>query len=151
MKTIKTEQALSAYRMLSNAKYNMMEDSDKIKIFKITRAIKPIATAFDEAGKEAAEKMKFDGFDEQLRNAQLYEQAKKDNSEELPMTESDYKEFIKKLIEYNNLVKSTIKELGDKEETIDVELLNEDSLGKLMASNDWTMEQVMAISDIVCE
>lgn len=151
MKTINTEKALQAYNLLNVAKYNKMEDGEKIIVFKATRALKPIATAFEDASKDAIEKMKFEGFDEQLAKAREYEFKKKGGAEDLPISDEEYKDFITKLVEYDKLAKEAIKQLGDKEETIDVELLSEDSFAKLMSSNDWTMEQAMIVGDVVCE
>lgn len=151
MKTITTEKALLAYRLLNSSKYNSVDDSDKIKIFKITRALKPIANAYEEASKDAVEKMKFDNFEQDLTKAQEYERKKKAGDEDLPMSEDEYTAFVKKLFDYDKLVKDTRKELGNKEETIDVDLLTEDSFGKLMSCNDWTMEQAILVSDVVCE
>ena len=150
MKTINTEKALLVYKLLNNAKYTKLEDDDKIRIFKITRALKPIAIAYEETGKDAVDKMKFEGFDETLVKAQEYERIKKAGDGDTPLTDEEYSEFIKKLIDYDKLVKSTLKELGNKEQTIDVETLSEDAFGKLMTSNDWTMEQVITVSDVVC-
>lgn len=151
MKTINTENALQAYNLLNVAKYNKMDDTDKITIFKITRALKPIATTFEDASKDAIEKMKFEGFEDELAKAREYERKKKDGEEDLPISDDEYKAFIGKLIEYDKLAKEAIKQLGEKEETIDVEPLSEDSFAKLMSSNDWTMEQAMIVGDIVCE
>ena len=151
MKTINTEKALQAYSLLNAAKYNKMDDTEKIAVFKITRAIKPIATTFEDASKDAIEKMKFEGFEEQLAKAKEYERKKKEGSEDTPITDDEYKAFIIKLVEYDKLAKEAIKQLGDKEETIDVELLSEDSFAKLMSSNDWTMEQAIVVSEVVCK
>ena len=57
-KKVKTEQVLGAFNVLNTAKYAKMDDADKIKVWKIARALKPIATKFDEDSKDAAEKLK---------------------------------------------------------------------------------------------
>ena len=150
MKTINTDKALQAYNLLNTAKYNKMNDTDKITVFKATRKIKPVAVEYEEACKDAVEKMKFEGFDEQLTKAREYELKKKAGDDNLPITEEEYKEFIKKLVEYDKVVKDAIKQLGNKDVDIDIDLLTEDSFGTLMASNDWTMEQAMIVGDIVC-
>lgn len=150
MKTISTDKILQVYNLLNVAKYNKLEDADKIAIFKITRTIKPIATEYEDACKEVVEKMKFDGFETQLVDARNYERCKKSGDDNLPISDDDYKEFIKKLVEYEKVVKDAIKQLGDKEVDIDINTITEDSFGKLMASNDWTMEQALIVSDIVC-
>ena len=44
-----------------------------------------------------------------------------------------------------------MKEFAEKEVKVEYELLDEDGFGKLMASNDWTLEQAAFISDYICE
>ena len=74
---IETSKVVSAYNVLSTAKYGKLDDADKIKVWKIARALKPVATKFEEDNKDAAEKLKPEGFDEKLQNAQEYERVVK--------------------------------------------------------------------------
>jgi hypothetical protein len=134
-----------------------MEDGDKIKVWKITRALKPIATKFDEDSKDAAEKMKpkyEGGFDETLQKAQEYQRMIRDtkaDASKLPMGAAEYDAFIKEFKAYNDLVGKAVEEFAKKEVTINIELLSDDAFGKLMASNDWTFGQTTALSEIICE
>ena len=155
-KSIKTSEVLAAFNVLNSAKYGSMSDEDKIKVWKITRALKPIATKFDEDSKDAAEKMKpkmEGGFDETLLKAQEYEKMIKDpkaDMKKLPMGVAEYDAFIAKFKEYNKLVGKAIEEFAEKVVKIDIEPLNDDSFAKLMTSNEWTMGQVVTLSDIIC-
>ena len=151
-KTIKTSEVLNVYNILNTAKYGKMEDADKIKVWKITKALKPIATKFDEDSKDAAEKFKqdIDGFDEKLQKAQEYERLRGEKQPTIDiMTTADYEVFIKELRQYNETVSKAIQEYADKEVEIDFEPISEDAFGKLMASNEWTMAQVTTIDGIV--
>jgi len=151
-KKVKTEQVLGAYNVLNTAKYTKMDDADKIKVWKIARALKPIATKFDEDSKDAAEKLKPEGFDDDLRKAQEYERVTKDkeaDASKLEMGAAEYGEFIKKLKEMNKLVADALKEFANKEVDIDFEPISEDAFTKLMASNDWTMEQAVMIGELI--
>jgi hypothetical protein len=156
-KKIKTSEILAAYNTLNSAKYGSMEDADKIKVWKITRALKPVATKFDEDSKDAAEKMKpkDKDFDEKMQKAQEYERMIHDpkaDASKLPMGAAEYDEFIKKVWQpYNKLVNDTIKESANKEVKVSFEPLNDDAFGKLMSSNEWTMGQAVALSEIICE
>lgn len=154
MKNIKieTSKAVSAYNVLSTAKYCKLEDADKIKVWKIARALKPIATKFEEDNKDAAEKLKPEGFDEKLQNAQEYERVTRDSQNDaskLKMGAAEYEKFISELKSYNKLVGDAVKEYAEKECEISFEPLSEDAFGKLMASNDWTMEQVVQLGIII--
>jgi hypothetical protein len=149
---VKTEKVLGAFNVLNTAKYAKLDDADKIKVWKIARAMKPIATKFDEDSKDAAEKLKPEGFDENLRKAQDYERVTKDkeaDASKLEMGAAEYGEFIKKLKEMNKLVADALKEFANKEVDIDFEPISEDAFTKLMASNDWTMEQAVMIGELI--
>lgn len=50
---------------------------------------------------------------------------------------------------YNRLVADAVKEFADKEVEIEFEPLSEDAFGKLMASNEWTMEQTVEIGMLI--
>ena len=152
IKRVKTEKVLGAFNVLNTAKYAKMDDADKIKVWKIARALKPIATKFDEDSKDAAEKLKPEGFDDDLRKAQEYERVTKDkdaDASKLEMGAAEYGEFIKKLKEMNKLVADALKEFANKEVDIDFEPISEDAFTKLMASNDWTMEQAVMIGELI--
>ena len=151
-KKVKTEKVLGAFNVLNTAKYAKMDDADKIKVWKIARALKPVATKYDEDTKDAAEKLKPEGFDDDLRKAQEYERVTKDknaDASKLEMGAAEYGEFIKKLKEMNKLVADALKEFADKEVDIDFEPISEDAFTKLMASNDWTMEQAVMIGELI--
>ena len=152
-KTIKTEKVLAVWQVLGSAKYTKMEDADKIKVWKISRVLKPIAEKFDEESKDAAEKLKpTEDFSERLQNAQEYEHVSKDanaDATKLKMGAAEYGEFINELQNYNKLVSDAVNGFAEKEVEVEFEPINEDAFGKLMASNDWTFEQVMAINLIM--
>lgn len=151
--TIKTEKVLNAYRVLSTAKYGKMDDGDKIKVWKIARTLKPVADKFEDDSKDAAEKFKpSEDFSERLQKAQDYERMVKDGNADmtkLPMGAAEYGEFVKEFQKYNKLVGDAIKEFADKEVELEFEKLSEDAFGKLMASNEWTMEQAMEIGMLI--
>ena len=155
-KTISTEKVLLAYRVLSTAKYSKLDDADKIKSWKIARAMKPVATQFEDDSKDAAEKLKpsdYD-FDAMLQKAQEYEQMQRDPKADMtkaPMGPAEYADFIKKFQDYNKLVGDAVKEFADKKVEVDFEPLTEESFGKLMASNDWTVHQAMLLGEIIIE
>lgn len=154
MKTkITTEKVLNAYRIISGAKYTKMDDADKIKVWKIARALKPVADKFEDDSKDAADKMKpSEDFADKLQKAQEFERITKEkdfDASKLPMGVAEYNEFIKKFQDYNRLVGEAVKEFAEKEVEIEFEPLSEESFGKLMASNEWTMEQTVEIGMLI--
>lgn len=151
MKTkVTTEKILSVYNILKGASYQKMSDDDKIKLWKIARTMKPIATKFEDDSKDAAEKLKPEGLEVTLEKAKEYEQKKQKGDTDLPMTEAEYLGFINgDWAKFNNLLTKAIKEFADAEVELEFEPLNEDSFSKLIASNDWKMEQVMIVSEVI--
>ena len=151
MKTkVTTEKILSVYNILKGASYQKMSDDDKIKLWKIARTMKPIATKFEDDSKDAAEKLKPEGLEVTLEKAKEYEQKKQKGDTDLPMTEAEYLEFINgDWAKFNNLLTKAVKEFADAEVELEFEPLNEDSFSKLISSNDWKMEQVMIVSEVI--
>lgn len=151
-KTIKTEKALAAFRVLNTSKYTKMTDEDKIKVWKIARALKPVAEKFEDDSKDAAEKFKpTEDFAERLQKAQEFERMRNagEDMTDASMGAAEYDEFIKEFQKYNKTVADAVKEFADKEVELEFDVLTEEAFGKLMASNEWDMSQVMAISEIV--
>ena len=153
-KKMTTEKVQAAFYVLSSAKYGKLDDADKIKVWKIARAMKPIAEKFREDIEDAQQKMKpNDDFDQQLMKAQEYEREirKPDcDASKLPMGAAQYQEFLDEFKAYQKLVNDTIKDFAEKEVEVSFEPISEDAFGKLMASNDWTLEQVATLGDIIC-
>ena len=150
-KTVSTNGILEAYNILNTAKYTKLDDADKIRVWKIARTMKPIAMRFDEDSKDAVERLKPEGFDERLQKAQDYERVTKDknaDASELEMGAAEYNDFLRELRRYNGLVGEAVKEYAEKEVKLDFEPLTEDAFAKLMASNDWTIEQVTKLEII---
>ena len=153
--TLTTEKVLAAFNVLSSAKYSKLDDVDKIKVWKITRKLKPVAEKFDEESKDAAEKMKpSEDFDERLAKAQEYERTVKQtdfDAQNLPMGAAEYGKFIEEFKAYQKLVNDTVSEFAKKEVEVEIETISEDAFGKLMASNDWNMAQAVSLDEFVGE
>ena len=154
MKKVKitTEKALTVFNVLKGAAYQKLSDEDKVKVWKAYRALKPIATKFKEDNKDAAEKLKPEGMEATLEKAKEYEQKKQKGDTDLPMTEQEYREFINgDWAKFNQLLSKAVKEFADTEVEVEFEPINEDGFSKLMASNNWTMEQVLIVSEFITE
>jgi hypothetical protein len=154
-KILKTENVLAAYRVLGGAKYAKLSDEDKIKVFKICIALKPIATKYDEDSKDAAEKLKpFDDYDEKLAEAQEYDRVSRDknaDASQLKMGAAEFNAFVKEMNHYQDLIGKALKDEMEKEVEVEFEPISEDALLKLMNSNDWTVAQAMAVGEVAME
>ena len=68
-KTIKTERILEAFNILKGAKSTNLSTDERIKVWKISRVLAPIAEKMEADTKDAAEKFKpkDEDFDQKLR------------------------------------------------------------------------------------
>jgi hypothetical protein len=73
------------------------------------------------------------------------------NEENLPMSESEYNEFVELFKGYQTLVNQALEDIAKKEIALDFEPISEEAFGQLMASNDWTLEQVDALGEVIVE
>lgn len=141
---IKVNDVKNLYNILKNAKYSKLDDADKIKVWKITRVLKPIVDKYNEDIKDATESLiPYDGFITDYQKAQAYEKTKEG------MTEEEYRKFLVEWANYNKLINTTAKDLSEKEIKLEFDRLDEQGFSKLMSSNDWTMEQVMQLEIII--
>lgn len=154
-KKIKTSQILSAYNVLNSAKMGSMSEDDKVKAWRIACTLKPIATKFEEDSKDAAEKLKPQGedFTEKYQKAQEYERMVRTPNvdvDKLPMGVAEYSQFVNEvLIPYNKLVEKALEKFANKEVEVEFDPLSDEAFGKLIAANDWTMGQAVALSEII--
>lgn len=147
--TIKTEKVLKVYQILNTTKYGKLDDANKVKVWKIARKLKPVATKFDEDSKDAAEKLKpYEGFEDDLQKAQEYERLKGVNAK---MDIDEYQKFIAAFKAYQELVGKAVKEYADVEVEVEFDTISEDAFSKLMASNEWTLDQAVEIGEFITE
>ena len=150
---MKTIEITNIFAVLNEAKLTKMEDADKFKVIKALRAIKPIAKGYEDFVEEAKNKLKADDHDKMTEKARAWN---KDNQGkkvgELTQEEIDELNAINKYFsDYNSRVENCVKEEAEKEVELTFDKLNEEAFGKLVASNDWTCGQIMALSDAVAE
>ena len=153
-RTLKTEKVLAAYTVLGSAKYGKLSDDDKIKVFKICIALKPTATKYDEASKEAEMKLKPDGYDERLEKAREYDRVRRDkdaDASQLAMGPEEFNDFMREVNHYQDLVAKALDDEKNKEVEVEFDPIGEDALLKLMNSNDWTMAAAMAVSEVAMD
>lgn len=148
-KTLKTEDILNTYELLKNVDYQKLEDSDKVKVWKAVRQLKPVADQYEDAQQDAVKNLVPEDFTDNLHKAQAYEQQRAAGAKELPMTEKDYKAFIVEFQKYNKLLTDALQEQKDKEHEIEYEPLTEDALGLLVVSNNWSLPKSSVLDWLV--
>lgn len=153
--TIKTVEALNAYNVLNASTFGGLENADMVKAWHLVRALKPIATKYEEECKDALEKLKPNDkdFDEKLQKFHDYNNMVRNlkaDMKNLPMGPSEYENFRKNVWEpYQLRVNEALKASADKKNNLKVETISEEAFGKLMASNNWTGAQIMTVSELI--
>lgn len=150
---MKTEKVYAAYVVLSQAKYEKLSDEEKIKVWKIARALKPVAAKFEEDSKDAGEKLvPYPAFQEDLQKAEDYRAKIKNpklDAATLPMGAAEFDEFNKKFAKYQKTVNDALKEYAQKEVEVQFEPISEETFQKLMNSNDWNFGQVTTLGEVI--
>jgi hypothetical protein len=152
-KKTKAENVAQVYNILNAAKYSKLNDDERIALWKITRAMKPVALKLKDDIQDAAQHMKpSDDFDKRLALARQYEQAQRDGKEFDKLNKEDYDAFIHEWRNYSKLVDTAVKEFADEDVEINIEPITEETLSRLMASNEsWTMEKAVIVSDMIMQ
>lgn len=153
----KTVELHDAYMVLSAAKFTKLSDADKIKVWKIARALKPISQKYEDDNKSAAEtlKPKDCDFDATFAKVQEFERLMRSGGDisKSPIGAAEYNAFINDVWKpYNKLVADAIKPIGEAEVEVEIDPLSEEAFGMLMASNDnWVMATVVALAEIMTD
>ena len=145
--TIKTEEVLVLYNILNNSKYGKLDDADKVKVWKITRALKPIAKQFEDDSKDAAEKLKPSDYENFTDDLQKFYEYNQKNGVGCQMTLEEYQAFQPVYKKYQEQINKALKEYGEKEVAVEYDTITEDAFTKFMNSNDWNFAQAVAVGE----
>lgn len=145
---MKVKKIAEAYNVLSGAKINKCEDGEKVAVWKVCHAIKKVAEDYQEACKDATEKLNdIEDYESKMQKALEYESKKGENCE---MKADEYKAFVAEYDRVRKLVDSAVKEIVDADADLGAEGISEDAFGRLLASNpDWEMRQIEVVSDVI--
>ena len=133
---LRTEVISNAYLLIAKASYKDLSDADKVRLWKISRIIKPIAVEFIEDKADAMKNLMTPEFGEAFAKVRQYDENQKLGKEQ-SITYEDYKGYVDIVTKADNILEKTIGELADKEVTVVFEPLSEDALGKLITGNGW--------------
>lgn len=148
---MKTIEAVKAYKILKRAKLTKMDEADKLTVIKAMRALRPVAETYDKDTEEGRRALQDDRFEEMQQKAAKHNEAIQNKSQDGLLSFSELKELNDYFTKYEKSARELVKELDEKEITITIGRLNEDAFGKLVASNDMTGEDLMALSDVILE
>lgn len=135
---MKIKEIVNAYKVLGDAKVTKLEESEVIKIVKARKAMRTIAEDYEAFLKDVQEKFKPENWDTIQSKIQQWQR----EGENTTLTEQERIEINKVVIEYTRKVDSAVKEELEKEVSIDIDKLKEDSLTKLLIENDWELKKL---------
>ena len=145
MKKIKTIDGVAAYNFLKSATLGNMETSQKFNIIKNLRPLRKVAEAFDEFRQDAIERLKGEDVKEmEKRNLSMQKNGATPTPEEKLISDAVFETYEKE-------VNDCVREYAETEIEVDICPINEDTFGQLMSANEkWTIEQTMAVQDMLC-
>lgn len=144
---MKTNNVVSVFNLLNSAKINEVSTSGKIKIIKVVRALKPIATGFDELLNDAREKLQGENHEEMAEKAIRWQQ----EGDKVDLTDEEKIAVNMYFQEYGNRIDECVKEEAEREHELDFPKLTEEEFEGLISSNDWDVKTIMDIQDAICE
>lgn len=131
----KVNDIVTAYRLINPAKLTKMETSERFALILITRQLKKVATEFDDFFKEVQEKMKPEGFDA--------------IAEKVQGKQSLATEEVSAWNKYHRGINDSLKGELDKEIELDFEPLGKEAFEKFIESNDFSVNDILAIEDVI--
>ena len=134
-KTVKVNDAVTAFRLINPAKLTKMETAERFAVILATRQLKKVDADFQDLLKEAQEKLKPEGFDAIVEKVQ--------GKKELTASEQDA------LNKYNQDVSDCVKSELDKEVELDFAPLGKEAMERFVESNDFSVDQIIAIMDVI--
>lgn len=149
MKKLKTIEVVAAYNLLKTAKINKVStDADKFAIIKTTRALKKIAEDFESFKTDSIEALKGENHDEMVKLAQKWQKEEADKVE-VTLTAEEMQKVNAYFSKYNSDITDCIKEDSKKVHEIEAKEISEESFMQLVGSNDWNIEQIMSIENVL--
>ena len=143
---MKTIDIAKAHFILKEAKLTKMEDTDKFKVIEAMRELRPITEKYEADEKEAVDKLKDDKFKSMEEKAGKYRQAE-DKSKALSGTEiSEMNAYYEK---FYKTVDECLAPIRNKDVKLKFNKLTKESFGKLLESNDFTLDQIMQLDSVL--
>lgn len=129
---MKVKEIVSAYRILGDAKVNMLDESEISKIVKTRKMFRQIAEEFEAFLKDAFDKFKPDEFDETQEQLKRWSE----------LSDEEKHKVTEKVKTYEQAVNSVLQDEYDREVDITVEKLSEESIVKLLKHNEWSLSKL---------
>lgn len=151
-KTLTRNLIHAVYVIIGNSRLNeLKKNDDKVAVLKILRELRYVANKYEEDSKDAAERLKPDGFDELRNRAAVYEAERADGSQHTTVTAVEYQGFIEQLDSYNKAVADAMRDVNESTVELEIEPIAGDILLQLMDANRWTVDQYLKTEEALTE
>jgi hypothetical protein len=128
----------NVYALVDVAKLTKLEDGDKFKVIKACKVMKPIYEELHNFRQDTLKKLADENHDKMV---EVFEEWRSN----LKNPNDEQKKSIEYINEYNKKVDECLSEEFNKEVEVTWEKLSEDGLKKFVASNDWNVQQTIAV------
>ena len=148
---MKTSEIYNSYELINKSKLTKMEDNDKFLIIKASKAFRPIYNEYQEFIKDAQEKLKGDSYEEYVNK---YQSMQREHpglkvADLTPDELSELEKITKYLNDFNKRLADCLNEEAEKEHEVTFDKLSEAAFTKYVASNDFTVEEIVKLQDIL--
>lgn len=140
-KEVTVQTIIDANIILKTAKLGKMKDGENFQVVKALRAIKAAATPAQELIDTANEKLKPEDFDKIQEKATRF----------VSLTDAEKIEVNNQLVRIQNKIERCTADEMKKTVKIDISPLSEESFGRLVESNNFTVGQIMILQDVLCK
>ena len=143
---MRTSQIVAAYNAIAGSKLTKMNGEGKIKVVKIIKALKPVATDYEDFRKEALERLKKDDFEAMAEKVRKWEK----EGEDTTLTATEKAELNQYFADYQMEVDKCLKEEAEKDHDLSFTKLTDDEFQQYAESNDFTAGQLNELMDLIC-
>lgn len=139
---VKVGEIVNVYPVIMKSSFSKMNGKAKLGMVRIIKAMKPIASEFEEVRQDAIKKLAGEDYQEAIKKVQN----PKDYSED------EVKEALKVAKTSDDAYSKFVQEECEKEVEVEFELLKEDDFESLLeGSKDLTPQELMMLSELICE
>lgn len=146
---MKTSDCIQAATLLRTAKLTKMEDKEKLTVIKAVRALDKVAKEYEALVKEVKEKLKDERFKEMSRRGEDFNSSHSEGQTLTTKEQQEVKELNAYFADYNRRLDEVLKADYEREVTVEYERLKEDAFWRLVASNDFTVQEIINIEAVL--
>ena len=139
---VKVGEIVNVYPVIMKSSFAKMNGKAKLGMVRIIKAMKPVASEFEEVRQDAIKKLAGEDYQEAIKKVQN----PKDYSED------EVKEALNVAKTSDDAYSKFVQEECEKEVEVEFELLKEDDFESLLeGSKDLTPQELMMLSELICE